>query len=664
MLLLKSAFAALAVVSLGALAQPAAPSPSLEALFQTPAIGSMAISPNGSLLATTLPGRNGQLELAVADLEQTPLQFKTLGWLKDYDVWRIEWLNDKRLIFTARERQTGLLGHEVGLWAVDPQDGEARVLIDPHWQGYRDHKPLSERTLSADWEFYDIPGDGSDDVLIALRGWSAFEQHFTYELFRMNTRSPAPRRLDEDAPAGTFAWVLDAQDKPAWLQAWQNGRRLVFQREGEGEVKKWTQRASFDAVKEAGWQPRLLVDGQLLVSAELPGADGSQLLLWDTARNAPGTQAVLRARGFDVGDNAVALIDRPARVPLGWRLRMDARYTRWTEPAMAQTQADIDRALPGRINEIVCSDCLKARRWLVRSLADGRSPRYSVLDRKTGGLRPLGSALPDLNDERLSQRSFHMIKARDGQALPVYLSQPAGDTAAGKPRAAVVYVAGRQGSRTGLEWQSDPVPQFLASRGYLVIEPDVRGSSGYGAAHLAAGNGQWGRAQLSDLEDALQWAIAQGLVDGKRVCIMGGSFEGIAALMAPIAQPKSYRCAIAWSAPVDLPRMQADLAASTRIDVDKRLHEYYARMIGAPEGLPSPLRQAAELRIPVLVGWGEVDPLIPIGQGRDFRAAARAAGVALEYVEYAGESHIWLKPETRVDFFGRAEKLLARALAN
>jgi dipeptidyl aminopeptidase/acylaminoacyl peptidase len=164
------------------------------------------------------------------------------------------------------------------------------------------------------------------------------------------------------------------------------------------------------------------------------------------------------------------------------------------------------------------------------------------------------------------------------------------------------------------------------------------------------------------MQDALQWAIDQGFVDGRRVCIMGASYGGYAALMGPVRYPEAYRCAIAWVAPTDLPELVADWRSAAGSN-KAQARDVEAR-IGKEDELreTSPVNRAAQLRVPVLAAWGVDDQRVPVAHGRKFRDAARAAKVELEYVEYADEGHVWMKPATSIDFFGRAEKLLTRTL--
>ena len=632
----------------------------VEAFFGAPAIGTVALSPSGKTLALTVPGKNRRMELAVTELDQRPLRFKSLAWLTDYDVANIYWLNDKRLVFDAYDSQAGAWAGVTGLWAVDADGEDSRMLIDPYWAGFRAMVPGNRNILPTEWDLHSVPHDGSDDVVVVERGWSSFRRVETAGLARLNTRAPRPVRLGKGAPEGAQRWILDEHGEPQVLETLQDGKRRIYRR---GSDANWKELASFDYPGLAGWVPRFLVEGELFVASESRGSPGAQLRLWDSATDALLPQAILAGKGFDVGESAWPIVDSPSGKLLGWRYWLDTVYTLWVDPGMAKTQSVVDRALPGRINVIQCAACLAAKRLLVTSYSDRQPPSYAVLERESGELMSIGSAQPDIPARGLGARSFQRIKARDGHDLPVYLTRPSPSDAQGNgPRPAVLYIHGGPQARVSLEWDFDDVPQFLASRGYVVIEPEFRGSAGYGIEHEKAGWGQWGLAMQDDTQDALQWAIAQGIVDGKRVCIMGASYGGYAALMGPVRYPDAYRCAIAWVAPTDLPELVSD-ARSGKNDAQAREIEI---RIGKEDRLreTSPLNRVAQMRVPVLAAWGVDDKRVPITHGRHFRDAAVAAKVELEYVEYPEEGHVWMNPSTRIDFFTRAEKLLARSLGS
>ena len=197
------------------------------------------------------------------------------------------------------------------------------------------------------------------------------------------------------------------------------------------------------------------------------------------------------------------------------------------------------------------------------------------------------SARPSV-DRRGAARVAHVSPhaARDGLPIPVYVTHPKGSTPK-EPLPAVVLVHGGPWVRgSDRRWEAEA--QFLASRGYRVLQPEFRGSEGYGFAHFRAGWQQWGLTMQDDLADAVQWAAAQGLVDPARVCIVGASYGGYAALMAPVRHPDRWRCAASFAGVTDIDLM----FSSERSDVSERSKRYgYASLIGDPKADAAKLRQ-------------------------------------------------------------------------
>ena len=218
----------------------------------------------------------------------------------------------------------------------------------------------------------------------------------------------------------------------------------------------------------------------------------------------------------------------------------------------------------------------------------------------------------------------------------------------------------------GRSWQWNPMPQFLASRGYVVIEPEFRGSTGFGARHFRAGWKQWGQAMQDDLVDALAWAVREGHADGKRVCIAGGSYGGYAVLMGLARHGEQFRCGAAWSSVTD-PRLLFKWRRDSAVGSEDREYSY-PLLIGDPVAdaamldANTPVLLAARIKTPVFLAHGGADERVPLVHGERMRDALVAAGRPAEWVVYSDEGHGWLKLETRLDFAKRLEAFLARHL--
>jgi dipeptidyl aminopeptidase/acylaminoacyl peptidase len=217
----------------------------------------------------------------------------------------------------------------------------------------------------------------------------------------------------------------------------------------------------------------------------------------------------------------------------------------------------------------------------------------------------------------------------------------------------------------GTSWSWNAEVQFLASRGYAVLQPEFRGSTGFGASHHEAGWKQWGRAMQDDLADGARWAIAQGIADPKRIAIAGASYGGYAALMGLVRDPDLYACAINWVGVTDLDL----LFSATWSDFSPSFRRHgLPRLVGdrradaAMLREHSPIHRAAEIKKPVLMAYGRKDRRVPIEHGERMRDALRRHNPNVEWVLYDEEGHGWHKRETNIDFWTRVEKFLARHL--
>jgi dipeptidyl aminopeptidase/acylaminoacyl peptidase len=261
----------------------------------------------------------------------------------------------------------------------------------------------------------------------------------------------------------------------------------------------------------------------------------------------------------------------------------------------------------------------------------------------------------------MGRLDFHRIRARDGEDLPLWVTTPPGPP---KPRSAVVYVHGGPWA-SDPSWGWHPEEQFLASRGYVVLQPEFRGSVGYGRKHLLAGAKHWGDTMQDDVADAVRWAIDKGLVDPTRVCIIGRGYGGYAALMGPIRDPGLYRCAIAWAAVTD-PALLYTADWTSNVSEEARRY-VLPRLLGDNDTdrasliSASPVDRAAEVRIPVLLAYGLLDRRM-LKHGSRMRDALSAAGNPPEWVLYPNEGHGWYNSDDRIDFWHRVEGFLAKNL--
>jgi dipeptidyl aminopeptidase/acylaminoacyl peptidase len=209
--------------------------------------------------------------------------------------------------------------------------------------------------------------------------------------------------------------------------------------------------------------------------------------------------------------------------------------------------------------------------------------------------------------------------------------------------------------------------QFLASRGYLVISPEFRGSTGYGDEHYRAGWKQWGQAMQNDVADALLWAQKQGLASDK-ACIAGASYGGYSTLMGLVRHPELYRCGVAWVAVTD-PKLFLEGAWGVIDDIDDSSRRHMLpQLVGDVDkdaemlAANSPLLRAQDIKAPLMLAFGENDLRVPLAHGERLRQALIRVGRPPLWVTYPNEAHSWRQVDTNVDFARRMEKFLGQHL--
>lgn len=303
-------------------------------------------------------------------------------------------------------------------------------------------------------------------------------------------------------------------------------------------------------------------------------------------------------------------------------------------------------------------------KWLLYVEGPRESGGYYIYDRTAARVDVLASLYPSLDASALSPTQVVTYRARDGAELWAYVTAQEGATG---PRPMVLLPHGGPEARDYFGYYA--YAQFLASRGYVVVQPNFRGSSGFGRAFADAGRGQWGRMMQDDLTDAVRHMVDSGVADRDRVCIVGASYGGYAALAGVTLTPDLYRCAIAISAPTDLLEMLREERADG--GSNSRGYIYWTHSIGDPRAnrdaiiAASPARHAASIAVPVLLVHGEDDDIVPIDQSERMERALREAGRAPRFVRLADSGHFWdgWNNESRLTVFRESEAFLGQHLA-
>ncbi|HTX27810.1 MAG TPA: S9 family peptidase [Streptosporangiaceae bacterium] len=297
--------------------------------------------------------------------------------------------------------------------------------------------------------------------------------------------------------------------------------------------------------------------------------------------------------------------------------------------------------------------------WLVGFTEDAGPVHYFAYDRASRAGAFLFSSRPELAAYELARMEPFSFTARDGLTVHGYVTFPPGAGRTGLP--AVLNVHGGPQARDVWGW--DPEAQWLANRGYLCIQVNYRGSTGYGKAFVTAGDREWGAKMHEDLLDAVAYVVAQGWADPAKVAIYGGSYGGYAALVGAAFTPDVFCCAVDIVGPSNLQTLLESIPpywAPMKMQLFKR--------VGNPETdqeflwSRSPLSRARDIRIPLLIAQGANDPRVKQAESEQIVAALKEAGIEHEYMLFPDEGHGFAKPQNRLTFYAAAERFLARYL--
>lgn len=495
-----------------------------------------------------------------------------------------------------------------------------------------------------------------DEVLVGLNRDNP-QLHDVYRL-RLST-GELEKVLDNP---GMVGWVADAElVVRAGMVPRPDGGLVLMVRDAPDKPDLDTPGTS------AGWRPLLEVgaedalstspiafslDGASLLAVSSVGADTGRLVRLHLATGE--AEVLAEDPGADLSDVEVDPGTREPRI-VGWlKDRMEHRAL---DPALEADLVAI-RGLHRGDPAIVSADDADAT-WLVAFTDDAGPVAYFAYDRSARSGRLLFEHQPALSRYDLAKMEPFTCRARDGLVLHGYLSFPVGRARSGLPT--VLDVHGGPWSRDS--WGYDAEAQWLANRGYLCVQVNFRGSTGYGKAFVNAGDREWGAKMHDDLLDTLAWVVEQGYADAERIAIYGGSYGGYAALVGAAFTPEVFRCAVDLVGPSNLKTL-----IETIPPYWAPLIAQFHRRVGDPAvdeaflWSRSPLSRAADIRIPLLIAQGANDPRVKQSESEQIVAALRAAGVDHEYLLFPDEGHGFAKPQNRLRFYAAVESFLARHL--
>jgi dipeptidyl aminopeptidase/acylaminoacyl peptidase len=619
-----------------AVAAPAFVPLATEAFAQLPFVEMPKLSPDGSHLAGLFAIRGEQRILIMpvfgdrskAVLVAVPDQTE-IAWLR--------WVNDDNVV--------------AGLHALRPVEGEnwyiSRMLAISRTTR-KITKLLWDLNGQNGADLLWIPSGGGNEILVAAQNSIYVGEDYWPAVYRVDVTN-GRKHLELRGRSGVMDWGADHLGRVRTGVGYRDlttQATLLYRTGGKGSFRS-IDRASLREEEELT-VPFLFVPGTDNGYVIKTAPDGRSVVAEIDLASGRDIRTVYAADGADV--DGVALSYDGSRL-LGVTTTDRERPVRWIDPAMAALQKTLDAMSPASRVRIV-SYSRNLDRLLVRISTPDNPGLLFIYDAAEGTMDRLAAVNETIGGKRLSRSRFVQYKARDGLEIEGVLTMPRGRPAKNLPF--IVLPHGGPWSRDELTY--DDWAQFLAERGYAVLQPNFRGSTGYGAAFEKAGQGQLGFAMQDDISDGLAWAVAEGIADPKRACIVGASYGGYAAMWGIVKDPDQYRCAISIAGVSNLRREVNDFGGTFRA----RLYRGQWEKMTPDFAAVSPIRAVARIKAPLLLIHGRKDVTVDHGQSARMYDAMKDAGKTVDFVSIPLADHYFTREADRLTLLTAIEAFLRK----
>lgn len=634
------------MVLLGGAARGAVPEVPAAAFAALPQVSEVELSPDGHLLAWR--DESGPVtKVVVYDIDAKSYR-RTLTIDPSMTLRALLWADDSTLLIDLSQVQQ--LPAEQGrrrytffrTMSVDVDSGKTCMLLmsdsNQAWVTGAEliawHTAEPHTVIMSTLDF--SPNDEREETGTHISDTRA-DSGWIGELFQVDTRTGRGKLIGE-GDQYTQDWVVDARGEPVARSEWRPKQQQYLIQARAGLA--W--RSIFERD-----------DGQELTLYGL-GSDGKSVFalgpskegwvrLWAIALDGSGEKQVSPDVPKDVID---VVYDHFSGVPTGVRFGGLDPQTSWLDPTAEVRVESVARAFPGR--EVSVYDHSQDGSRVLAEVQDrSHPPVYYLVDFRTHGATLVGEAYPALDAVTLGAVRTITYAARDGTAIPAYLTLPPGAAPTNLPMVVLPHGGPEEHDSPEFDW----LAQFFAVRGYAVLQPQFRGSTGFGEAFRSAGRGQWGGLMQDDVTDGVKAMIHQGVADPHRICIVGASYGGYVALAGAAFTPDLYACAVSINGVSDLPAMLGYEKGQSGADSDAVA--YWERDIGSESDSKvidrSPVNSAAEFKAPVLLLHSTDDTVVPIVQSEEMADALGRLGQPVAFTQLQGDDHWLSKAATRLE---------------
>ena len=612
----------------------------LDHYFKKPQYAGFQLSPNGKELAGLVP-INDRMNIAIIDL--ATMEPRIVTGMDKQDVNGFMWATDDRLLFFMDKDGS----ESFGIFGVDSDGGHMNILVTPAALQIKNGSAVVRITSVLDR----LKSD-PDFILVTNNDRRASNP----DVYKMNIRT-GRKRLVMKNPGNVDGWFVDWDSNiigAGFTDDLDGGFLMKNQETGDWEeiVRTRYDEHSFRPVAITG-------DGE-------SGYVSSNI----TPDGAPRDKAAIYKYNFKTREMGELVYEHPEVDVTGVMVSEKTRdiiavgytvgkpVTVYVDERWKAIMKGINEALPGTINAMTSVDENETV-GIVTAYSSQQPPTYYIYNFAEKSLKFAADSRPWIKAEEMAEIKPFEFKARDGLTLHGYLTLPPGSD--GKNLPTIVHPHGGPWARDG--WGYNPAIQFLASRGYAVLQVNFRGSTGFGMEHYLASRQQWGQSMQNDIGDALQWAIDNGYSDADRVCIYGASYGGYAVMAGLTFTPDLYKCGINYVGVTDLPLLFKTAPDSWASGLGQM-----KEMVGDPKKNKeflqewSPSNHADKIKAPVFMAYGRQDPRVNIKHATIMAKALKKNNVEYELMIKNDEGHGYRKQENQYDFYGRMETFLAENL--
>ena len=634
----------------------------VEAYGQVEAVSQVSINPGGTHLAWAAnDGKETQITVFEIASRKIVRNFKVE---KGFKVREVDWANDDTLLFgisatLTSTRRRWPSRYEYLQWlAADVSSGRSRLLMTEGNKRVLAGSQIVRRRIASDpallvMASLDFAAQNQGTEIGTRLGGKRKDSGYQYNTFAMDIGTGKSKLLESGTPF-TQQWLANARGQPVVRGEWNPEllRYSVLVKDGAG----WKRILEIDKDNGDSFLVGLADnDASVLVFTNNGQAHTT---LWSVPFDGSAAKKVIDEAGLDAEGITRDQFDLSVQAV---RFSGPDRPYQWVDPAAQKRYASLNRTFPEKYVDIE-SRSADNKRIVVEVDGASAPTTYYLVDYGAKSADIVGEQFPGLADKPQGAVRRFDYTARDKYALFGYLTIPPGATEKNLPLVVLPHGGPESDDTPYFDWWS----QFLASRGYAVLRPQFRGSTGLGDEHRLAGRGQWGMRMQDDITDGVKALVDQGIVDQKRVCIVGASYGGYAALAGAAFTPDLYACAVSVAGISNLPEF---LAWGENLSGDETDSFHYWRdsigdSLDSRIAEKSPARSARTIRAPILLLHGTDDSVVPFDQSQMMANALKAAGKPFQLISLEGEDHWLSSSATRIRMLSEIEKFLAANLGS